>query len=267
MILGIDCASKLTFDKAKALKNKGYEFAGRYLVPQTGNLKWKALTAQEAKDITDAGMSLLTVYETTANRALGGAASGAYDGAQALKCAHDISMPTSGVIYFAVDFGAQAGDMDTIEAYLKAARLNTDEYEIGVYGSYFVVEEMAKRKACIHFWQCVGWSQGKKSSYRNVYQAKWNKTEAGVAVDINECDDMGAAGIWNYEEDNMTGKQIYEKLNEYLANEQAPDWAKKELNEAIQMGITDGERPMQLVPRYQAAIMAKRALQKAITNE
>ena len=57
----------------------------------------------------------------------------------------------------------------------------------------------------------------------------------------------------------MNGEQIYNMLQEYLATLPVPDWAAAELQEAVDMGITDGQRPMQLVPRYQAAIMAKRA--------
>ncbi len=80
---------------------------------------------------------------------------------------------------------------------------------------------------------------------------------------MDECGDMDDAGIWNYEEDNMTGEQIYQKLNEYLAGQEAPDWAKAELEQAVAMGVTDGSRPMGRVPRYQAAIMAKRAAEMA----
>lgn len=260
MVLGIDTATPLSAEKARAIKAEGYEFAGRYLVPTS---MWKALTKSEAEAITAAGLRILTVWETTADRVKGGADAGATDGAKALKCAHEIGMPSSGVIYFAVDFGAQASDMDAIEAYLRAARANTEEYEVGVYGSYSVVEAMAQRKACTHFWQCVGWSYGQKSVHRSVYQAQWGKTAGGVSVDINECDDMDAAGIWNYEEDNMTGEQIYNKLNDYLRSQPAPDWAQTELAQAVAMGITDGTRPMELVPRYQAAIMAKRAVERA----
>lgn len=61
------------------------------------------------------------------------------------------------------------------------------------------------------------------------------------------------------EDEDMTGEEIYEKLNEYLKTLPAPDWAKEELQEAIDAGITDGTRPMQMIPRYQAAIMALRA--------
>lgn len=264
-MLGIDTAARLTALQARTLRSEGYEFAGRYLVPEVGTLRWKALTKAEAETLNAAGLKLLTVWETTADRARGGAAAGASDGASALRCARKIAMPVSGIIYFAVDFGAQESDMDAIEAYLRAAREKTAEYETGVYGPYSVVEEMARRGACGAFWQCVGWSNGKKSAHRNVYQAQWGKIAAGVGVDVNECADMDAAGIWDYEEENMTGEQIYKKLNEYLDGQPAPEWAKAELDEAVALGITDGTRPMELVPRYQAAIMAKRAAEQART--
>lgn len=60
-------------------------------------------------------------------------------------------------------------------------------------------------------------------------------------------------------EEIMTGKEIYDALNEYLSKQPAPDWAKKELEEAKALGITDGSRPMGLTTRYEAAIMTKRA--------
>ena len=62
------------------------------------------------------------------------------------------------------------------------------------------------------------------------------------------------------EDDTMTGEEIYNALNEYLRAQNCPDWAKGELQEAVDLGITDGSRPMELIPRYQAAIMAKRAV-------
>ena len=61
------------------------------------------------------------------------------------------------------------------------------------------------------------------------------------------------------QEEPMTGEEIYEALNEYLKSQPVPDWAKQELQEAIDLGLTDGTNPMALIPRYQAAILAKRA--------
>jgi N-acetyl-anhydromuramyl-L-alanine amidase AmpD len=63
------------------------------------------------------------------------------------------------------------------------------------------------------------------------------------------------------EDDDMTGEEIYEKLCGYLREQPCPDWAQAELQEAVDAGITDGTRPCELIPRYQAAIMAKRAKQ------
>lgn len=63
------------------------------------------------------------------------------------------------------------------------------------------------------------------------------------------------------EEDIMTGKEIYDALNDYLKKQSVPAWAREELAEAVKLGITDGKEPMGMVPRYQAAIMAKRALE------
>lgn len=65
---------------------------------------------------------------------------------------------------------------------------------------------------------------------------------------------------YNMEDDTMTGKEIYDALQDYLAQLPAPDWAKAELQQAVDMRITDGKNPMQLATRYQAAIMAKRAI-------
>ena len=60
----------------------------------------------------------------------------------------------------------------------------------------------------------------------------------------------------------MTDKQAYAllvKAQSYAATLEAPGWAKDELQEAVNAGITDGHNPMVLIPRYQSAIMAKRA--------
>lgn len=64
------------------------------------------------------------------------------------------------------------------------------------------------------------------------------------------------------ESPKMTGEQIYNALNEYLSAQEIPEWAREEFAEAKALGITDGDEPARLVPRYQAAIMAKRALSR-----
>lgn len=68
------------------------------------------------------------------------------------------------------------------------------------------------------------------------------------------------------EEKTVTYEEFLAHMTRYnaeLATAEPPDWAREELAEAVAMGITDGTRPMQPIPRYQAAIMAKRAAKAA----
>ncbi|MBQ9388389.1 MAG: CHAP domain-containing protein [Lachnospiraceae bacterium] len=71
--------------------------------------------------------------------------------------------------------------------------------------------------------------------------------------------DAIAAILPDEEDEDMTGEEIYKKLAEYLESKDAPEWAKKEIAEAKELGITDGTQPEMFATRLQAAIMAKRA--------
>jgi len=193
MAQGIDCATPLTLSTAKALYAAGYRFACRYLVPPA--YAWKRLTLEEARAITEAGMNIVSVFETSAQRAKGGAAAGQADGAAAYLEAKAIGQPPGTAIYFAVDYEALPADYDRIEAYLRAAAAEIKEYAAGVYGSYFVIEEMAKRGACRHFWQTYAWSRGQKSPRINLYQYRNNVQVAGILADLNES--FGNEGWWN----------------------------------------------------------------------
>lgn len=190
---GIDCATPLTVTAAQALAAAGMEFACRYLVPE--RYAWKRLTRQEAEAITAAGMKIVSVFETTANRPAGGTAAGQTDGVLALKEAQSIGQPEGTAIYFAVDYDAQPRDYDAIEQYLRTAAAELLGYAVGVYGSYAVVEEMSRRGAAKHFWQTYAWSRGKKSERANIWQYKNGAQVAGIAVDLNES--YGNEGWWD----------------------------------------------------------------------
>ena len=210
MYLGIDCYSPLTRARAEAAKAAGFDFAGRYLIPpeQYAN----GLSEKEAHVISAAGLGLLCVFETQADRAKGGAKAGEKDGTLAKKCAMRIGMPERGIIYFAVDFGATPEDCRSIIAYLTAAKKAVAPYRAGVYGSCFVMELISALELCAGYWQCVGWSNGLVFPRRSIYQRYWSGSSAaravakkiGVSVDINECRSLEQAGIWMYEEDEMS---------------------------------------------------------------
>lgn len=190
---GIDCAQPLNADKAKQLFAAGYLFAARYLVPSA--YKWKRLTRAEAEAITAAGMQIVSVFETTANRPAGGAANGKPDGTAAFQEAVAIGQPKGTAIYFTVDYDAQPKDYDAIERYLRAAAAEIGDYCVGVYGSHKVIEEMYKRGAAKHFWQTYAWSSGKRSARMNIWQHKNGVTLADHPLDLNES--YGNEGWWN----------------------------------------------------------------------
>lgn len=89
-----------------------------------------------------------------------------------------------------------------------------------------------------------------------VYAAKQAEIVEAIAMSI--IDGFGLQRPEPEQEETMTGKEIYDALNAYTATLPVPDWAKDLLEQAKAAGITDGKNPMQMVPRYQAAIMALR---------
>ena len=104
MIYGIDCATPLTDELIELVKNEGYQFVGRYVVPETPALKWKALTRAEAERISNAGLYLFSIYETTGKEAVGGKGSGIYHAEHAIARAVELGIPENSAIYFAVDY-------------------------------------------------------------------------------------------------------------------------------------------------------------------
>ena len=93
---------------------------------------------------------------------------------------------------------------------------------------------------------------GSQSNGGGVFRRKRSKTL--VTAYIRPFDDLDR-------EDIMTGKEIYDALNEHLKTQKVPADCQAEYQEAVRMGITYGNDPCQLVPRWQAAIMAKRAME------
>ena len=242
-IKGIDCSTIISDSVAAELVRLGYGFVCRYLVPIA--YASKRLTAHEAKIISDAGLDILCVFETTASRALGGAANGAADGAAAFIEAQMMNMPTTGYIYFAVDFDAAAKDMPAIEQYLKAAKGQAGSYKIGVYGSYSVIEAMAKSGACDGFWQTYAWSKGLKSGNTLVYQYLNGQTAAGLSVDFDEA--YSDAGMWNYNTNtqsnlNMTIDEARTELTALAGTGSAHSaWADQAITTLVKAGVFNGD--------------------------
>ena len=197
MYQGIDTAARINAQQAKILADNGIAFVGRYLVQPSMS---KALTANEARILRDSGLGVLLIWETYANRARDGASAGRTDGASAAKLADEMGVPNDCAIYFAVDYDAPKSDYQAIEQYLYAAKAACAPYRCGVYGKVDLINSV--KADC--YMQCVAWSNGALSSKANIYQYEWQggaeakaiAKKIGVAVDMNSCNDMNAAGIW-----------------------------------------------------------------------
>lgn len=187
---GFDCAAALTYETAAAFKAAGYEFVCRYYPVGL----WKSLTREEAAAVSSAGLKIITVFETAADRALSGYEAGLEDGKCALEAAVGVGQPAGSCIYFAVDFDAQPWQMAAITDYIRGCSEATPDYTTGVYGPYSVIQNVQAAAVCSHYWQTYAWSRGAKMGGIHVYQYQNDVTECGVGVDLNES--YGDEGAW-----------------------------------------------------------------------
>lgn len=195
-ISGVDCATPLTVATAAAIHAAGHQYVGRYMVPESYG--YKALKPEEVAAIHAAGLAILPIWETTGRRAQQGAPAGTADGIKAVRRAHELGLPSNSCIYFAeTDYGVTSGELETVVAYLRAAaNAMAPQYQLGVYGSFAVVEAAIKAGVVRHAWQCYAWSEGKLSPHAETYQHTAGQRIGGVEVDVNACSDMATAGFW-----------------------------------------------------------------------
>jgi hypothetical protein len=136
------------------LKKAGKKFVCRYV--SDGNNK--DITKDEAQELRHAGLEIVIVYESTANRALAGFNAGAHDADVARKQANSVGCPPTLPIYFAVDFDANEQQQAAINAYLRGAVSVLGRTRVGVYGGYWVVKRALDAKVCKFGWQTYAWS-------------------------------------------------------------------------------------------------------------
>ncbi|MEH7120698.1 glycoside hydrolase domain-containing protein [Neobacillus vireti] len=191
---GIDCATKLTESLAARLKSEGIQYVCRYL----GN-SWKSMSKIEADAIIGAGLQIVSIWETNPTKAAYFTeAQGKLDAVEASSYAAAIAQTEGSAIYFAVDYDAQARDMDAILNYFLGVRNGIDQsYKVGVYGSYSVLKTLYQHQAVDYFWQTTSWSRGNVANFIDILQYQHNTTLSGIQVDYDyfSC----SAGSWNRE--------------------------------------------------------------------
>jgi len=147
----------------------------------------KNLTADEVKAYVAAGLAVVTVWESTANRAGQGFAAGANDAKAAIAQRTAVGLPSDHVIYFAVDFDAQWAD---VKAYFDGVCSVLNKSLVGVYGGYKIMVG-ADAYGIGFLWQTTAWSNGIWYAKVDIRQVGGTVLNGGADVDDATSADFG----------------------------------------------------------------------------
>lgn len=164
-----------------ALKAAGVKFVCRYL----SHSPTKNLTSAEAHSLSGAGIWIVVVWETTANRALAGRTAGVADAIDAQMQAQACGMPAGRPIYFAVDWDASTSQQAAINAYLDGAASVLSRDRVGIYGGHGPVKRALDAGKAKWAWQTYAWSGGQWDGRAQLQQYSNGHTLGGVGCDYN----------------------------------------------------------------------------------
>lgn len=172
------------------LHAKGYQFAARYLSYDTSG---KNLTAPEAKSLINAGIKVVSNWESGANDALDGYNAGVTHAKKAQAEALAAGMPASRPIYFSVDFDASTSQQGALNSYMDGVASVLGRSRTGAYGGYYVIKRLFDAGKITWGWQTYAWSGGQWDS-----RAQLRQIQNGIAGGSLDKDQAMAAdyGQW-----------------------------------------------------------------------
>jgi len=174
-----------------SLTSMGYQFAARYLSGDPGS--GKDITAAEATSLKGGGLDVVLVWESTGTDATNGYNQGVSDATAAASEATTVGEPGARPIYFAIDFEATSSDSASINAYFQGVASVIGLSRTGVYGGYYIVNELFNAGLITFGWQTYAWSGGSWDS-----RAQLRQTQNGVDNDELDADEGMVAdfGQW-----------------------------------------------------------------------
>lgn len=177
-----DQAQPLTFARAKALQDAGFQVVGRYLdehlPPDDPYYLGKALTSTELSDIIRGGLRVYPIFQWNGTqRGNFTYEKGLEQGGVAEQRAREFGFNRGSCIYFAVDFDATQADIDGyVIPYFRGVRAalgKSNRYTYGVYGSRNVCSEVSNRVGAT--WSFVsGMSSGFSGNLGFPLPANWS---------------------------------------------------------------------------------------------
>lgn len=178
-VFGVDYAwGAVPYDE---LKRAGVKYALRYISHDFA----KDLDTIELRQLRKRGIQVGLVFESTPNRALGGAAAGRSDAIFAKARCRALGLNDIPV-FFACDWDATDSQKPAIAAYLQGAAEVLGKSRVGVYGSYYVVHYMVQHDVCAWFWQTYAWSGGLVHDQAHVLQYSNGHHIGGLSLDFNK---------------------------------------------------------------------------------
>jgi len=182
-VVAMGCDYSDTSIPARVLVAHGATFACRY-ASTAGNPK--NLTANEVAALLPAGISIVSVFETTAMRAMDGHAAGKDDAISGRAQHRPFGLPDGMPIYFTVDFDAQDSELGAVADYFRGVREGSGSSPVGVYGSVRVCAFLAAQGLADFFWQTYAWSHGQWAPLTHLRQVQNGLVWDGHGVDLDE---------------------------------------------------------------------------------
>jgi murein DD-endopeptidase MepM/ murein hydrolase activator NlpD len=163
----------------------GYQFVVRYLTDGGPELPGKLLTPGEAMALADAGVFIVSNFETTADRALAGWDAGAEDAARAIGQVLDCGGRHDRPIYFSVDFDATPEQQTVIDEYLMGAASVISGEWVGIYAGYWPLKRALDAGTAAWGWQTQAWSGGLVDERAKLLQLN---NDGYATIDGIDCD-------------------------------------------------------------------------------
>ena len=158
------------------LQAEGYAgVIGYASVPDDQSGGGKNISAAQVATYQAAHLDVCMVWETTAQRALSGAAGGTVDGPLAFGQARGRGIALTSVLAFNCgDFAATTAELSAIAAYLAAAIAQCPGQLVGCYGTHYIIDALAPQFPNVIWWENAMDDEGDKGSAispnANLYQ-------------------------------------------------------------------------------------------------
>jgi hypothetical protein len=203
---GVDTVVRLDATKIACLA-QNQRFVLKYLYPGSANVD-KNWTPAELAQCRDAGLLCGAIMQRRNNSVADfGRDAGIKQAGDAHARASQLGQPGGSAIYFGVDFDASIKEFNAavlpyFEGVLATFEQLGSPYRVGAYGSALVLEELQKRKLIAYAWLpgSSGWGWGRYKAY--LASRQWDLHQqpdtklCGFEVDMNECRDLFAAGLF-----------------------------------------------------------------------